>query len=563
MQFPGKLFIQSAIILLSVFMHTDVQAQSIQYVQVQEQSCNNIMLITGFPYSTGVSYTFLYEWGDGTSNSNTFTIYLPGNKIYSSHTYPQPGKYTIKVVRIHNANRVDSASVSCSIACKFITISNYLDDNANCVYDKGESMLTTSAMVKIDSASIPIDTISVLGKCYYKVDSGVFYTVTLLNPLAGSVFTCAGAQSVTIKTTGKDSVSFPLKCTSSTAYDLGVSLNGLYRRTGSSMIWLQVDNKSCSAQNAVVTLNIDYRFKYKSASVTPSSISGNTITWNINNLSAISGKYINVTLDTAVGAILVIHDTICSAASISPSGGDIYPANNNVTQCDLLRNGWDPNDKFVSPAGDILPGTRLTYHINFENLGNDTAFFVSILDTLSEYLDVKSLEMISSSHKMFYHIIDTPTGKNIIRFVFEDIKLPDSNSRAYNKGFVRFSIKTNNSLAYYTQIKNRAGIYFDTNPVVLTNYAENRIAGPTSVESAGSAGTVSVYPNPVNDLLIVEIRKLQYDRLQMLNMLGQVILEKTIHGNTTELSLGQLAPGIYQLVLSGDNDVNVIKIEKQ
>ncbi len=171
--------------------------------------------------------------------------------------------------------------------------------------------------------------------------------------------------------------------------------------------------------------------------------------------------------------------------------------------------------------------------------------------------------MISNSHKMFYHIIDTPAGKKNIRFVFEDIKLPDSNSRAYNKGFVRFSIKTNNSLAYYTLVKNRAGIYFDTNPVVLTNYAENRIAGPARVVSAGSTVPVSVYPNPANDLLTVETASLQYSQLQIVNMLGQVVLEKTIRTNVTELSVGHLVSGIYQLVLSGDNDVKVIKIEKQ
>lgn len=557
-----KLLSQSALIISLAAAQVAAHAQQIQYLQVQEQSCPNILLIAGFPYSIGTSYTFLYEWGDGTFNSNTFTIFIPGNKVYAAHTYQQPGNYKIKLIRIYNGNRVDSATISYSVSCKFIEISNYLDNNVNCVYDNGESMLTYPAKVKIDSASIPIDTISLLGKCYYKVDSGIFYTLTLLNPLAGSVLTCASSSSVTIKTTSKDSVEFPLICTSSTAYDLGVSLTGFYRRSGPSRLILHIDNKSCTSQNAVVTLKLDSRFKYKSADVSPSGIAGNTITWNLNNLSAISGKNVSIALDTVTGSMLTIGDTICSTANINPVSADIYPANNNITHCDAFRNSWDPNDKQVSPSGDILPGTRLTYFIRFENLGNDTAFYVAILDTLSEHLDVSTLEMISTSHKMFHHVIDT-SGKHIVRFVFEDIQLPYTNSPVYNKGFVSFSIKTKPGIAYNTQIQNRAGIYFDTNPVVLTNYAENRIAAPANVINTSIESNVLAYPNPVHDVLTLKTDNHQYNNAKLLNTIGQTVAEQELTSNVSQVDVKALPNGIYYLVLTGEAGVKTEKIEKQ
>ena len=78
-----------------------------------------------------------------------------------------------------------------------------------------------------------------------------------------------------------------------------------------------------------------------------------------------------------------------------------------------------------------------------------------------------------------------------------------------------------------------------------------------SIETA-----VSVYPNPANDLLVIEMEKPLYNQLQIISMLGQVMLEKTISGTKASLSVRQLVLGIYQVVLKGDNGVKVVKIEK-
>ena len=64
---------------------------------------------------------------------------------------------------------------------------------------------------------------------------------------------------------------------------------------------------------------------------------------------------------------------------------------------------FDPNDKMVMPAGqgpakEVLGTDNLTYTIRFQNTGNDTVFFVMLIDTSSTVLDMNTFEFIGSSH---------------------------------------------------------------------------------------------------------------------------------------------------------------------
>jgi hypothetical protein len=186
-----------------------------------------------------------------------------------------------------------------------------------------------------------------------------------------------------------------------------------------------------------------------------------------------------------------------------------------------------------------------------------------VLDTLSEHLDANTLQVISSSHPVMHFFVTNSISKNIVKFDFVNIRLADSSAKQYNKGSVTFSIKTKTGLAYHTQINNRAGIYFDVNPVVLTNYTENRIAAPVSIENASAKTGVKVYPNPTNDKLMIDLKSNKFNQALIINTLGQVMMEENINSNITTLSIKHLVPGIYQLVLKGEEGVKVMKVEKQ
>jgi uncharacterized repeat protein (TIGR01451 family) len=69
------------------------------------------------------------------------------------------------------------------------------------------------------------------------------------------------------------------------------------------------------------------------------------------------------------------EDTTCSLMDF-----DVVPAH-------------DPNAKKVSPAGDVVAGETLTYTIEYENVGEGTAYEVFVLDTISDKLDANSVAL--------------------------------------------------------------------------------------------------------------------------------------------------------------------------
>lgn len=138
---------------------------------------------------------------------------------------------------------------------------------------------------------------------------------------------------------------------------------------------------------------------------------------------------------------------------------------------------YDPNDKQVEPkgsgeAGFVAPGEPFTYTVRFQNTGTDTAFNVRVVDQLSDMLDLTSLEVLSSSHAYRLAIMD----HNKLVFHFDSIMLPDSTADFMgSQGYIRFRIKHVADASAGTVIQNKAGIYFDLNPPVITNTVSNTL----------------------------------------------------------------------------------------
>ncbi len=143
--------------------------------------------------------------------------------------------------------------------------------------------------------------------------------------------------------------------------------------------------------------------------------------------------------------------------------------------CREITGSFDPNDKQVSPSGItaahyVSPNTEMEYQINFQNTGNDTAFYVMIRDTISPYLDISTLQSGTSSHDYIFNVY----GDGIAEWVFPLIMLPDSNvDEPSSHGFVKYKINQLPGNLYGTVIQNNALIYFDFNEPVVTNVTEN------------------------------------------------------------------------------------------
>ncbi len=232
-----------------------------------------------------------------------------------------------------------------------------------------------------------------------------------------------------------------------------------------------------------------------------------------------------------------------------PDDGDAHVD----VQCEVVRGSYDPNDKRAEPEGYssehfIDPNTNLEYTIRFQNTGNDTAFTVEILDTLSQFLDVGSVNPGVSSHDYRFEVFET----GILRFTFNDILLVDSftNEPASN-GFVKYSIDQKPDVVLGSVIYNAADIYFDFNAPIYTNQTFHTVGRDfitvKTQEIFVPGAIVNVYPNPFNDKATFEIKNAGQGQktLRLLDISGKVVYSQTVHNEQFILERKNLNSGFY------------------
>lgn len=224
--------------------------------------------------------------------------------------------------------------------------------------------------------------------------------------------------------------------------------------------------------------------------------------------------------------------------------------------CQPNIGAFDPNDKQGFPtglgdAGHIEREQKLEYLIRFQNTGSDTAFNISIRDTLPATLDPATLLLGPSSHPCRLHMM--PNGSAM--FLFEHIMLPDSNvNEAASHGFVQYSIsqKTGNPIG--TEIRNRAGIYFDFNEPVLTNFTRHTVGIPQVTGTHGpifvEKNAVRLSPNPFTDAAELFLTEKTADSQEFLfemhDLMGRKVRSEWFTGPRATVLRGNLSAGFYQ-----------------
>ncbi|MBS1774088.1 MAG: T9SS type A sorting domain-containing protein [Bacteroidetes bacterium] len=555
----------TVLLALTFFTAMNNKSYAVNFTtHTENDSCGGIMnfQVNTNTYTSGL--TVKTYFGDGDSIISVVNNYLSTGRVYTYHNYASIGTYTVMHILYSGSTPVDTILFSVSVSCSTVLVRCYRDNNSNCIFDAGDNYMYGSMEVEIDSAGVKIDTISGIAQAYKLLTAGKTYTFKLITPPPGTSALCPSSGSITQTLSYSPTwnyIDFSMQCSSTSVFDLGINYWARYRAssaTTNSYVYLWASNAACGNKNSTVTLHFSSKYNYVTASPTPTSVSGNTVIWSVSNLNNSTGAwmYVQLTPNTTVS----IGDTACTDVTITPITGDANTANNTKSSCDSVRSSYDPNEKDVFPTTPIPSGSKLTYTLQFENMGNDTAFNVHILDTLNYGLNPHTLKVLSSSHIVSSTVYTTPGGQYVAKFDFPNIKLEDKNHPTTNKGYVTFEINTKQSLAGGFPIPNQAGIYFDGNPVVMTNTTHS------SIQLGGGVGkveqtTISVFPNPVHDVLNIKTKG-EYQSAQIINTLGQVMIEKNITQNAS-IDVSSLTNGIYYLVLKGQNGTKAEKIEKR
>ncbi|HQW17736.1 MAG: T9SS type A sorting domain-containing protein [Bacteroidota bacterium] len=323
-------------------------------------------------------------------------------------------------------------------------------------------------------------------------------------------------------------------------------------------------NNGTTTLSPTVIFFPDANVSFTSANVTPTSVTTDSVVWNIGALAPFQSGSIVVTVNVHTG--LPIGSLINSSVRIEPVAGDANPGCNYSSWEVFTTGSFDPNDILVSRdtlfTTEIPNPPYLDYIIRFQNTGNDTAFNVKILNPLdTNKLQLNTLEYVASSHPVNMNFI---YHERNMEFKFDNILLPDSNvNEPLSHGFIHYRIKPKTSLILTDTIKNTAAIYFDFNDPVITNTATTHVVLPTGIASYQSAENIQLFPNPAqSELNIQQIAAVE--KIQVIDVLGKIVFEKKIKSQQNlKINISQFQNGVYFVKAYSAHDVVVKKFVKR
>ena len=389
------------------------------------------------------------------------------------------------------------------------------------------------------------------------------YTLDVPNPPTYYTTTNTPA-SVTIPTLGDTVQHIGLRPTL-TVNDLQVTLtSSAAPRPGfNNQFHVRWKNVGTTLLSGTVTLNVDANYDITNSDP-PANISGSIAVWTFDNLPPLQegSALLSVYLPPSVS----LGTELSSSVSVELAGVvDLDPSNNLAGVRQTVIGSYDPNDKRVSPEGDVTESilqnnhNLLDYTVRFQNTGTASAINVSIVDTLSELLNINTLEIIGTSHPMRWEI----GGQRTVTWFFDNIQLPDSvHNEPASHGFVRYRIqpKLPFSELLNKTAHNFADIYFDFNAPVRTNTTETKFVLPSSASSPDEKGFVQISPNPAHEEITVACPFAASEaELSIFNVSGKMVLFQKAPVSGQRLNVvvntSDLLKGSYFLKIAGSGEL--------
>lgn len=461
----------------------------------------------------------------------------------STLNYLLPGTYHLTVVNADGCVATDSITlIGFGINYHYIQGTAFYDINLNGVYDSVDAPIANQ-QVQIQPSGNIVYTNS-LGQ-YLFADTLGNYTVSYI---PGNNFHLSSGNStynVTLNgndTTGLDFAILP----DSLIHQYQTSISCSLPRCNTIQPFLcYVTNTGTVNDSLVVDFTFDANMTFLSSSPL-GVLSGQTVTFTTPSIG-ISQTVVYQLNFSLPGAGNTMNNHV-DVNAFDSFGTNVF--NSSSSSAISILCSFDPNEKAVSPEGVgpdhlVLSTDELQYLIRFQNTGNDTAFTITVTDTLDANLDLASLRFVGSSHT----ITSQELNGRVLSFTFDNIQLPDSVvDEPSSHGYVVFTIRTTDGIPNLTPVYNSANIYFDQNAPVITNTTMTTftdfILGLNEIKN----GDALLFPNPIHASGKVSINSntTSEQSITLIDLAGRVTYRNEhLKGNTFYLNIDQLANGIY------------------
>lgn len=402
------------------------------------------------------------------------------------------------------------------------------------------------------------------GEVFYTESSGAFNfflkpfeVETLVVSVPDGYFKTSNTQDTVIISGGQTEYSFQFGFVDGTNYTHSSFYNSTARPGFTSLAKVRVCNASESnLELDEIKVTVDNKAFFKSEDqedyiqvVDSQYVSISTPTVNAKTCESFRVNFTTFPNEVFRGQNLCFETVITHSDN---SFNDI----SNETYCSEIRGSYDPNHKEATVGNGIIPDSteKLTYIVQFQNTGTDTAFKITIVDTLDKNsFDPSSINMLSASHDYTVHI----DSNGVATWNFKNILLVDSNTNEpLSHGVFSFEIDLLENLPLSHVITNFVDIYFDYNQPVKTNTATNYYVIPTNATELNTIESI-LYPNPAvnNFTILIEADANKTMNFQLFSSSGQLVLKSTKSiskgSNNLNFDTHNLSSGTYYLEADG------------
>lgn len=321
-------------------------------------------------------------------------------------------------------------------------------------------------------------------------------------------------------------------------------------------------NLGVTATSGTVSYNNDPSTTIVSVSQAGTVSTPTGFTYDFANLQPSESRSLNVTMSVPAIPTVNIDDILTTTASVSAPANDINLNNNLFTNAEVVVAAYDPNDISEAHGGKIQydqfsANDYLYYTVRFQNMGTASAINVRIENELNAQLDENSIRMVSASHNYIMERVG-----NQLTWRFDYINLVSHlQNEDLSKGYVTYKIRVKPGFAVGDIIPNAAGIYFDTNPVVITNTFNTEFVTTLGTGDFGSSNMI-VFPNPANSTIQISLQNTSETiaSVTITDVLGKNIRTlKATTGNQMSVDVADLSQGVYFVEITTGNNLKQVK----
>ncbi len=492
-----------------------------------------------------------------------------------------PGNYNFMYSLISEGNPYNQnlnynsipAPVNITIPSEGLVLNSFLDTNNNGTKDINESVFKLGKYnyeLNNDGTVHDISTSTGLYTIYESNPTNSYDFGLAVDPIYSPYYTVTPSSYTDVSVVadgGAQVYNFPVTITQN-YNDLATYVFSFNRpRPGFSYtnVVMYRNDGSQTIASGTVTFTKDNVLSIASISQSGTLATANGFTYDFTNLLPGETRYIYVTMNVPTIPTVALGDLVANSVSITLVAGDIIPSNNNYVNTQAIVGSYDPNDKVEAHGGKIQQSTftandYLTYTIQFENTGSAEAENVRVEDILDAKLDETTVRMIDASHNYTLNRVG-----NSLKWNFENIDLPPSIANTTTgKGYISFQVKPKAGYAVGDIIPNKANIYFDFNPAIVTNTFDTEFVSFLGVAEFEKAG-FKVYPNPTAGLVTIALKESAdiIDAVVVCDVSGKIVLTKKINNVTATIDLSNLTKGFYFVKVQSEGLEKVMKVVKQ